>query len=117
MYEDQEKLFKKAIEVFKQQIESNNKLVNKYKERLNDMTYTGYAGVAAQRQESMNGSTEPTETTAVTISNCFGDYSIKVKDTDMTVSAMFEDLIIPAMLAAGYHRDSIGEYFMGYEDD
>lgn len=36
--------------------------------------------------------------------------SISVDSNDLTVGEMFDDLIIPALLAIGYQRGSINEY-------
>jgi len=114
MYGCPSKLFKESVEVF-------NKQVEQYNERVNDMNFQGYAGIAAKKQEELKASNPwpeayLEETTAVTISNCFGDYSIEIKDTDMTVDQMFEELIIPVMLAAGYQAKSIEDYLDGEND-
>jgi hypothetical protein len=42
-----------------------------------------------------------------------GVYSIQVNKSEMDVAEMFEDIIIPTLLAAGYTKESIDNYLDG----
>lgn len=48
--------------------------------------------------------------TKLTLENEYGTYTIEVPKTDMTVIKMFEDMVEPLLLAAGYQPGSIARY-------
>jgi len=53
---------------------------------------------------------EEKESTSITLQNCYGEYTIKINDTDMDISSVLINLVVPVLLAAGYHRNSVKEY-------
>ena len=46
----------------------------------------------------------------ITLENQYGEYSVSTKKEDLHIAEMFDDLVIPVLLAAGYHQGSIDEY-------
>ena len=65
----------------------------------------------------LNFSTETTthkpqrdDFTEITLRNKYGEYTIRVPQGDLLISEMFDDLIMPALLAAGYHQESIDNW-------
>lgn len=51
--------------------------------------------------------------TSITLKNCYGEYSISVPETDLTIVELFEGLINPILLAAGYAQSTIDDYLKG----
>lgn len=45
--------------------------------------------------------------TKLTLENDYGTYSVGINKQDLTIGSMFEDLVIPVLLAAGYQQESI----------
>ena len=52
--------------------------------------------------------------TTMELKNSYGTYTISVQGTDHSVSGMFEELIVPLLLAAGYAEKSIEDYLDSY---
>ena len=51
------------------------------------------------------------ETTKITIENNYGIYSIESKETDLTFNDLWECVVMPVILAAGYSKELIDGYF------
>lgn len=50
--------------------------------------------------------------TAITLENENGQYRIKIPKTALNISDMFEDLIEPLLVAAGFSQDTIDDYLI-----
>lgn len=48
--------------------------------------------------------------TTITLSNCYGAYTVTIKKDDMVLGEIFADLVKPVLLAAGYQTESISDY-------
>ena len=51
--------------------------------------------------------------TKLTLENIYGKYTIEVPDDNMAMQKVVDDLIIPVLLAAGFHPKTIEEYIKG----
>lgn len=51
--------------------------------------------------------------TTVTIKNGHGEYSVTVDYTGVAMDDMIKDLIVPVLLATGYHPDTVKDYIDG----
>lgn len=50
------------------------------------------------------------KTTKLTLENEYGIYAVEVNKSNMEISDVFETLIAPILLAAGYSTDNIKEW-------
>ena len=50
-------------------------------------------------------------TTELTLKNENGEYSVKVNDYNMTLADLYEHVIQPLLLAAGYQQKSLDDVF------
>jgi len=48
--------------------------------------------------------------TKIILQNENGEFSVRVDDNGMHISAVLEKLVVPVLLAAEYHQDSIDDY-------
>lgn len=51
------------------------------------------------------------ETTSIALKNCYGEYTIICKDTDMCLTDLVQNLVIPVLYAAGYQKENIVDIF------
>ena len=64
----------------------------------------------------LNFSTETTtpqrndEFTEITLRNKYGEYTVRVLRDDMLIGELFDDVVVPVMLAAGYQRESLDNW-------
>ena len=45
--------------------------------------------------------------TQIILKNGYGEFAVKINKTDMNIGEMFDDLIKPVLLAAGYAEETI----------
>ena len=57
----------------------------------------------------VNAPAEEEETTAICLRNCYGEYTIISKNTDMALGDIVDLLVVPLLLAAGYAQENIDE--------
>ena len=50
------------------------------------------------------------KTTRLTLKNEYGEHTVEVYGSDMCIEDMFDELIIPVPLSAGYAQESIDRY-------
>ena len=50
------------------------------------------------------------EFTEITLRNKYGEYTIRVPQGDMLIGELFDDVVVPVMLAAGYQRESLDNW-------
>lgn len=48
--------------------------------------------------------------TKITLENQYGTFTVETKEHEITLVEVFENLIIPVLLSAGYHNESIKDY-------
>jgi hypothetical protein len=53
------------------------------------------------------------KTTGIAFWNENGNYSVEVREAEQNIADVFEYLIIPVLLAAGYKQESIDNYLDG----
>ena len=65
----------------------------------------------------LNFSTENTthkplanEFTEITLRNKYGEYTVRVLRGDLLIGEMFDDVVKPVLLAAGYQRESLDNW-------
>jgi hypothetical protein len=56
------------------------------------------------------------KTTKISIRNEHGEYSVEVNKTGMPLSELLEEVIEPALLAAGYSQNAIDECMGGVSE-
>ena len=47
------------------------------------------------------------ELTEMTLRNKYGEYTVRIPRGDLLIGEMFDDVVKPVLLAAGYQRESI----------
>lgn len=53
--------------------------------------------------------------TKLTLENQYGKYIIEIKEDDLNIDDIMDNLIIPGLLACGYSRNTINDY-LGVDD-
>lgn len=51
------------------------------------------------------------EKTTITLENCYGEYSIKLNESDLDIHETMDRLIKPLLVAAGFSEQTVDEYF------
>jgi hypothetical protein len=51
--------------------------------------------------------------TEIKVVDDYGEYTIRINEIDLELHEMYEKLIRPVLLAQGYSKESIEEYFGG----
>lgn len=51
--------------------------------------------------------------TKITLKDAYGEYNIEVPRTDLSIDEVFDDLVRPVLLAAGYSKEIIDEIIGG----
>ena len=49
--------------------------------------------------------------TTLTLKNNYGEYSVTVNKVDFGIQTMFDELVLPVLLASGYNREGITDVF------
>ena len=49
------------------------------------------------------------KTTTLTLVNDYGTYSIKIKESDMALEDMMQNLVVPILISAGYDKQYLKE--------
>ena len=55
-----------------------------------------------------------TKKTIITLTDHYGRYTISKNKVDIPISEMFDDVIIPLLIASGYAESAIDEYLEAY---
>ena len=49
-------------------------------------------------------------TTTISLNDGYGSYTVEVDKVDMSMDEVFQELVIPVLLASGYQRENINQW-------